>query len=77
MFLIKWKPKTSLTVCEVGKEFTCDDGRCISIYKRCDGVKDCKDESDELNCKSLSIPDFYDKAKPPKMPRNLEKANPT
>ena len=39
-------------------------------------MKDCKDESDEVSCKSLSIPDFYDKAKPPEMPRNLEKANP-
>ena len=39
-------------------------------------MKDCRDESDEVSCKSLSIPVSYDKAKPPEMPKNLEKANP-
>lgn len=38
--------KLSITVCEEGK-FTCDDGSCIDLLLRCNGVPDCKDSSDE------------------------------
>ena len=31
-------------------EFTCSDGVCIDINKRCDNSNDCKDKSDEGNC---------------------------
>uniref|UniRef100_A0A3P8PZF7 Low density lipoprotein receptor-related protein 2b n=1 Tax=Astatotilapia calliptera TaxID=8154 RepID=A0A3P8PZF7_ASTCA len=31
-------------------QFQCNNGQCIDIGWRCDGTKDCTDDSDELNC---------------------------
>lgn len=31
-------------------QFMCTDGRCLSLFKKCDFIKDCRDGSDELNC---------------------------
>uniref|UniRef100_A0A3B4ZUY4 Low-density lipoprotein receptor-related protein 2-like n=1 Tax=Stegastes partitus TaxID=144197 RepID=A0A3B4ZUY4_9TELE len=31
-------------------EFQCTNGQCIDTDWRCDGTKDCTDDSDELNC---------------------------
>jgi hypothetical protein len=30
--------------------FTCNDGTVLSAFRRCDGVPDCADEEDELDC---------------------------
>ena len=48
-FLLKFTFSTcSVPVpCQLG-EFTCDSGECIAENKRCDGIKDCADNTDEL-----------------------------
>ena len=46
-------------------EFTCDDGQCVSMKKRCNKLHDCKDRSDEKGCKLLTLSDGYDKNVPP------------
>ena len=43
------------------EEFTCNDGQCISMEKRCDQIADCGDESDENNCKLLVFKENYQK----------------
>ncbi|XP_065581707.1 vitellogenin receptor Yl-like [Artemia franciscana] len=45
--------------CEPGM-FQCGDGDCIHRYERCDGLRDCADNSDELNCESDCVdPSLY------------------
>ena len=36
-------------------EFTCNNGTCIELTKRCDDIFDCNNESDEQHCGTLSI----------------------
>ena len=35
--------------------FTCDDGTCLDLKKRCDNIFDCIDGSDESNCERLLL----------------------
>ena len=53
-----------LTACK-GGEFTCDDGQCVAIEKRCDQLSDCRDKSDEIGCKILMLGYGYNKKVPP------------
>ena len=54
-----------LSSCKVG-EFSCDNGECIDIVERCDGVPECGDFSDEKNCRLVNIdPEKYLKGKTP------------
>nr|XP_040575936.1 uncharacterized protein LOC121124803 [Lepeophtheirus salmonis] len=47
-----------------GKKFVCDNGRCISFDKICDGNPDCLNYEDEKNC-SIVETSFYRKEFPP------------
>ena len=50
-------------------EFTCDDGQCIKMERRCDQVTgkepNCRDESDENGCKLIVFKNNYNKNIPP------------
>lgn len=37
-------------------QFQCANGQCINIEWKCDGVVECTDNSDELNCRECSSP---------------------
>ena len=37
-------------------KFKCKNGICIDSYKKCDGIPDCGDESDEIGCSSTIKP---------------------
>ena len=43
-----------LTSCKIG-QFSCDNGQCIDIVNRCDGVPHCDDLSDEKSCQLVNI----------------------
>ena len=47
------------------RDFTCNDGQCVSMEQRCDQRSDCRDESDERNCNILVLKDGYNKRIPP------------
>ena len=49
-----------LSGCRVG-EFTCTNGLCIEMGQRCDQLKDCEDNSDEMNCRLVHLGISYNK----------------
>ena len=53
-----------LTSCKIGK-FTCDDGQCVMMEQRCNQLPECRDGSDEKNCKVLVLKEGYNKNVPP------------
>ena len=56
--------------------FTCDNGFCIPMEKRCDQKLDCEDVSDEKQCQIISIdPKKYLKGKPPPPIGNEERVD--
>lgn len=40
-------------------QFTCKDGHCINLDYVCDGVPDCSDHDDEVNCQSTKCPEGH------------------
>ena len=53
-----------LTRCHEG-EFTCSSGDCVSMEERCDQAPNCKDKSDEVDCRLLQLEKNYNKKVPP------------
>ena len=47
------------------RNFTCNDGQCVSMDQRCNQLPDCRDKSDERNCKILVLEEGYNKNVPP------------
>ena len=47
------KLRVKLTSCQEG-EFTCSDGQCVTMKQRCDQIVQCRDESDEDDCRCLN-----------------------
>ena len=45
----------SLSQCDPKQQFTCWNGYCIPIDKRCDKRTDCDDESDEHFCPYIKL----------------------
>ncbi|CAF0782034.1 unnamed protein product [Adineta steineri] len=43
---------------ELGNRFTCNDGSCYTISEKCDGIFNCLDGADELDCPEKSGPSF-------------------
>jgi hypothetical protein len=67
-----YKVTLTLTGCS-SAEFTCVDGSCISMERRCDGRVDCGDNSDEVGCATAAVLSSYSKEmNPPPLPRETQ-----
>ena len=50
--------------CQKGK-FTCNDGQCVRMDERCNQLPDCRDMSDEQDCRIFFLKEGYNKRVPP------------
>ena len=53
-----------MAVCS-SNDFTCRDGTCVKLDYVCDGMMDCNDNSDELDCQLVKFNPSYMKYLPP------------
>jgi hypothetical protein len=63
--LYSYTTQLKLTGCDQEAEFTCADGQCVTMEERCNQLMDCKDESDEKDCRVLVLKNNYNKRVPP------------
>lgn len=42
--------------CAAAAQFACRSGECVHLGWRCDGDRDCKDKSDEADCRKPPLP---------------------
>ena len=72
-----YKVELKMSACQEGS-FTCYDGQCISMRKRCDQAPNCRDHSDERGCYILVLEEGYNKRVPPvgKVEKNIEEVIP-
>ncbi|KAK3861928.1 hypothetical protein Pcinc_032156 [Petrolisthes cinctipes] len=59
------KMQLLLSSCTLYEEFTCNDGTCIDVKKRCNLILDCSDHSDEEDCEKVLLPRNYHPRLPP------------
>ena len=57
----------SLTSCK-SNQFTCNDGLCVNLEDRCNGQPECKDTTDEINCKVIETDQSYNRFLSPPPP---------
>ena len=55
-----YKVELKMSGCKDGN-FTCFDGQCVNMNKRCDQVPNCRDHSDERGCNVLVLEEGYNK----------------
>lgn len=56
-----------VTSCVRG-QFSCDDGSCVDLARRCDMELNCPDGTDEVGCRVLDLPLGYNRMAPPPRP---------
>ena len=59
-----YRANLKLTGC-LEDEFTCNDGQCIKMEKRCDNLPSCRDKSDEIKCSLWKFDKGYNLEIPP------------
>ena len=65
----QYKTSLKLTGCNPEGQFTCDDGQCVTMEQRCNQIPNCRDKSDEVDCKLIILEKNYNKNVPPIIPR--------
>ena len=59
------KRNFTFSACDLSSQFTCSTGTCVGLDKRCNGITDCSDDSDEEECSHVDVPKSYRKVDPP------------
>ena len=66
-----------LSGCDPVGEFTCNDGQCVNMEERCNQITNCRDKSDEVDCRLLVLKSTYNKKVPPINPTGGNNFNKT